>query len=76
MIDISILCAHNVYSFIFCMERAVQITTFKPVLLFCGIKGKCSSETCSLQTNNFTTAFNADACLYISVKSSFCPVVT
>lgn len=51
------------------MERAVQITTFKPALLFCGIKGKCSSETCSLQTNNFSTTFNSDASLYISFKA-------
>ena len=45
MIDISILCTHNVYSFIFYMERAVQITAFKPVLQFRGFKGKCSIET-------------------------------
>jgi hypothetical protein len=41
MIDISILCAHNVCSFIFSMESAVQVTTFKAIL-FRGFKGKRS----------------------------------
>jgi len=71
MIDISILCTHNVYSFIFYMERAVQITTFKPVLLFCGTKGKCSSETCSLQTNNLALLLTLMlVCTYQSIALS------
>lgn len=69
MIDISVLCTHNVYSFIFSMESAVQITTFQPILLFRGFKGKCSSETCSLHMKTLTSAFNIDDCLYVSVNS-------